>query len=295
MNILIWFLAFIGLIFIICCLVRFIISFTPRFLPEQDLGQKYSKGYALITGATDGIGLKIALKLISQGFDVHIVGLQTYQNIQLLSPNSKITYCDLSDPSKTAELCQWVEVYKPKLLIHAAGLCYPSYFHKVSSPQNYNQAFITSMVDLTSTFLRVRKSNGGIVFFSSQVSFFSNPYAALYAATKAYTEQFARALAIEYPQLDILVVLLGAVNRTGFFNHFPKFWAFKLIQYLGDDVDTAASLIFRTLGRFSSNDFGIYTFITRIGIGLLDSNIIDFFSKIITSPLRVDFDNAREI
>ncbi|EAY06988.1 oxidoreductase, short chain dehydrogenase/reductase family protein [Trichomonas vaginalis G3] len=277
-------------------MLRFVIAMLPRILPAQDLGAKYQKGYALITGGTDGIGLQIALKLVEQGFDVHIVGLKTEKLNQIqLTENSKISFCDLSDISVTNELCQWIETYQPKLLIHTAGFCYPSYFHKINNPHKYNQAFITSMVDLTAAFLKIRKTNGGIIFFSSQVSFFSNPYASLYAATKAYTEQFARALAIEYPKLDILVLLPGAVKRTAFFDHFPQFWAFKLIQLLGNDVESASSVVFRALGRFSSVDFGFYTYITRIGVGLLDANVIDQTSKFITAPLRPIFDNANNI
>ena len=209
----------------------------------------------------------------------------------MLPENSFLTICDLSEPENTKKLCDWIQTYQPKLLIHSAGFCEPYAFHLMKDPRKYNEAFISSMVDLTSAFLRVRKTNGGIVFFSSQVSFFSNPYASLYAATKAYTEQFARAIALEQPNLDILVVLPGAVNNTSFFDKFPKYWAFSLIQLLGNDVKTASSLIFRCLGRVSSIDFGIYTFATRIMISLLDSNIVDFFGKIVTFPLRKYFES----
>ena len=287
-----YFLAFIGFLFLFLIFIRFIITYLPRILPEQDLGKKYHKGYALITGGTDGIGLEISKKLIEQGFSVNIVGLQTdkIKNFEL-PENSILTICDLSEPENTKQLCNWIEIYQPKLLIHSAGYCEPYSFHLIKEPRKYNEAFISSMVDLTSTFLKVRKNNGGIVFFSSQVSFFSNPYASLYAATKAYTEQFARSIALEQPNLDVLVVLPGAVNNTSFFNKFPKYWAFSLIRLLGNDVKTASSIVFRSLGRVSSIDFGLYTFSTRIIISLLDSNIVDFFGKVVTYPLRKYFDS----
>ena len=292
LSLILYFLVFIGLIFIICVAIRFLIAYIPRILPEQDLAKKYHGGYALVTGGTDGIGLLIAKKLIKQGFSVHIVGLDAGKIQKNELPDGSIlTICDLSEKENTESLCKWITTYQPKLLIHSAGYCEPYSFHLLKDPRKYNEAFISSMVDLTSAFLKVRKSQGGIVFFSSQVSFFSNPYAALYASTKAYTEQFARALAIEHPKLDILGVLPGAVTNTSFFNKFPKYWAFSLIQLLGNDVETAASLIFRSLGRVSSLDFGIYTFLTRVIIGIVDSNIVDFCSKLVTLPLKKHFES----
>ena len=296
MNCFVCILAIIGLFFILTVAVRYLITYIPRILPEQNLFKKYKGGFALITGGTDGIGLEISRKLISQGFNVHIVGLETGKITQNQLPEGSIlTICDLSNKESNDQLCEWIINYQPKILVHAAGFCEPYAFNLIQNPRKYNDAFISSMVDLTSAFLKVRRSNGGIVFFSSQVSFFSNPYASLYAATKAYTEQFARAIAIENPSLDTLVVLPGAVNGTSFFNKFPKFWAFSLIQALGNDVKTAASLVFRSLGRVSSLDFGLYTFLTRISISMLDNNIIDLASKIVTRPLRKDFDGREQI
>ncbi len=55
---------------------------------------------------------------------------------------------------------------------------------------------------------------GGIIFLSSLVSFQGVPYAANYAATKAYIQSLAEALAIEFKPfgVDVLAAVPGPVD-----------------------------------------------------------------------------------
>jgi short-subunit dehydrogenase len=63
----------------------------------------------------------------------------------------------------------------------------------------------------------MQQKRGGIIFFSSLVAFQGVAYSANYAATKAYIQSFAEALAIELKPfgIDVLAVAPGPVE-SGF-------------------------------------------------------------------------------
>lgn len=267
--------------------MKFLIAILPFFLPEQNFVRKYGNKHAVITGGTDGIGLKIAKKLIRQGMNVYIIGQKTDLIRQDELPNgSKLYECDLSDQRSVHNICQWIYENHPSMLIHCAGSCIPQSFTLIENPSIYINAFISSLVELTSAYIKSRNKNGGIVFFSSQVSLFSSPFATLYAATKSFTAQFANSLSAEFPNLDVLCLFPGAVIDTSFFKYFPNHWYFNIIRFIGQKSDTIASLVFRSLGRIRLVDTGLLTYGTRIFTSFVDQNIINFAGQIAVSSLR---------
>jgi short-subunit dehydrogenase len=124
------------------------------------------------------------------------------------------------------------------------------------------------------------------VFISSQVSFWSSPFAALYAATKSFTLQFANSISAEYPGVDILCLAPGAVNQTSFFNRFPSHWYFNVVRRVGQLPTTVASIVFRALGRVRLLDTGILTLITRMVAALVDDNIVNRIGQCVVGSLR---------
>ena len=184
---------------------RLLISIIPHFFSKQNLNQKYQNNYAIITGGTDGIGLTISKELTKQGFIVYIIGKETNKlSLNDFNLGSKIHFCDLENHKNIEEICNWIELNHPSLLINASGLCIPSLFKEINNPSEYISAHISSLVEITQCFIKNHSKKSGIVFFSSQVSFWSNPFASLYASTKSFTDQFARSISIENPDIDIL-------------------------------------------------------------------------------------------
>lgn len=281
------FLLFVAIVTIFFISLKLIISILPFLFKEQNLKSKYGNGYAIITGGTDGIGLKITKKLISQGLNVYVIGLKTDLITQNdLPEGSFLVENDLSDPQFVQNVCSWISQNHPTLLVHCAGLCIPQSFASVENPSKYINTYISSLVEMTSSFIKARNKNGGIVFFSSQVAFFSSPFATLYAATKSFTGQFADSLSSEYPNLDILCLFPGAINNTSFFKYFPKYWYFDFIKLIGQNPDSLVSLMFRALGRIRLVDSGLLSYGTRIATSFLDQNIINFSGQIAVSPIR---------
>jgi short-subunit dehydrogenase len=280
-------LVFIAICALFCVALRLAIAIYPWLLREQNIYAKYDGGSVIITGGTDGIGLEIARKLIAQGANAYIVGLETDKiNQSELPSGSELVHADLGDPAVVGRMCSWIRANRPALLIHCSGSCVPSNFAECDAPRRYINSHISSLVELTSAFLNVRSSNGGIVFFSSQVAFWTSPFAALYAATKSFTAQFANSIAAEYPLIDVLCLFPGAVNGTSFFGSFPDHWYFTLIRMLGQSPKSVASLVLRALGRVRLLDCGILTLITRIVASFIDDNVINLAGQYAVRSLR---------
>lgn len=291
------FLFFIAVCVICCILIRiFSTSILPFLFREQNIVQKYGRGCAIVTGGTDGIGLQIAKKLMEQGMDVMIVGLKT-EKIQKrdLLQNSVLYECDLCEPAANDYLCDWISVNRPTLMVLAAGMCKVEHFDETYEPGEYIDAHIKSLVRLTSAFLKVRKGNGGLVFFSSQVSLIVSPFGTLYASSKAFIAQFANSLAAEYPNIDVLCLRPGAVVRTSFFNLSPDNWYIRFVQMIGNNPETIVSVVFKSLGRITMIDIGILTVITRLFVSFFDENIVKMIGRIAAIPLRKTVEKKKNI
>ena len=276
--------------------LRLLFCLVWTVLPEQNLTRKYGPGLAVVTGGTSGIGLEIARQLMGQGMRVMIVGLKTESvSDDILQNGSCVKRLDLGDKDGVRELCSAIEAEKPVLLVHCAGLCVPSLLVREKEPSKYVETYVSSLVELTTAFLRGRQSNGGIVFFASQVAFWCSPFAALYAATKSFTAQFATSVAAEYPGIDVLCLYPGAVNDTAFFDKFPNHWYFKVIRLIGQSAKSVASVVFRALGRVTMVDSGILAIASRLFLCFFDENLVNFAAKFATVNLRKQMEAKQEL
>ena len=287
-------LAAFAVLVLICVGLRVLISVVPAVLPEQNLRRKYGPGLAVVTGGTSGIGLEIARKLMGQGMRVMIVGLRT-EGVDALQNGSCVKRLDLGDRDSVRELCSVIEAEKPVMIVHCAGLCVPSLLVREQDPSKYVETYVSSLVELTTAFLRGRQSHGGIVFFASQVAFWCSPFAALYAATKSFTAQFATSVAAEYPGIDVLCLYPGAVNDTAFFDKFPNHWYFKVIRLIGQSAKSVASLVFRALGRVTMVDSGILAIASRLFLCCCDENVVNLAAKFATVNLRKEMEAKQDL
>jgi short-subunit dehydrogenase len=185
--------------------------------------------WALVTGASSGIGMALATELAQRGFHLMLCGRSIknmYSHFEHAGEGKiELDYFteDLSI-TKNVELLIQACADKPiGLAVLAAGFGSAGYFDQ-SELQNE-----LAMIDvnckaafqLAHHFAQRFKSinRGGIVFFSSIVAFQGTPFSANYGATKAYIQSLAEGLYDELkPQgIDVLAVAPGPVN-TGFAN-----------------------------------------------------------------------------
>ncbi len=186
--------------------------------------------YALITGATDGIGKDFVYELARQGFSLLLVGRRKEILESIRSDINKefgVTVEHLSlDLSKQADLEILIKNLGSKdigLAVLAAGFGSGGEFSKLPLDLELNMVDVNCKACVQLSHSLVNKFEGrkksGIILFGSLVGFQGAPFSATYSATKAFMQSFAEALYHEVKPtgIDVLSVAPGPVS-SGFGN-----------------------------------------------------------------------------
>ena len=194
---------------------------------KQHLKSKYGE-WAIVTGASSGIGLELATQLADAGFNL-IINARNNGKLksleQQLKPNHnieiKIVEADVSESTGIEKIIAASQHINIGLLINNAGYGTSGLFIDSSLHSEINMLRVNceAVLSLTHYFSQrfMQQKRGGIIFLSSLVAFQGVPYAANYAATKAYIQSFAEALTEELKPfgVDVLAVAPGPV-KSGF-------------------------------------------------------------------------------
>lgn len=192
------------------------------------LKQKYGN-WVLITGATSGIGKELALTFGEAGFNLVITGRREQLLADLgtqLFDSHQVEIIPLAgDLSKAEEVEKLIEEtsHLPLgIIILNAGFGTSGNFRDADIAEEVNMLELNckAVVKLAHHFthhILQDHRKGAIVLMSSMVSFQGVPYAAHYAATKAYVQTLGEGLAVELKPngIDVLCASPGPVN-SGF-------------------------------------------------------------------------------
>jgi len=187
-------------------------------------------GYALITGASKGIGKAIAFEMAANGFDL----LLTARSGQLLEEvareiksnfNVSIHFfpVDLSEPGAPAELASWCSKnnFQVNALVNNAGYTVWGLFENIplEDQMNMMQLNMNSMVALSHLFIPLLKKNrpAYILNVASTSAYQAIPSMTVYAASKAFVIIFTRGLQYELRDSGISVsCLIPGTTDTSF-------------------------------------------------------------------------------
>ncbi len=190
------------------------------------------QGYALITGASSGIGEEFARQLAARGWSLVLVArsqdrLEKVRG-ELMSAHMGIDVVaiplDLTAPGAPADLFQRTRAANldVDLLINNAGVGALGEFalldlNRVRRMIDLN---IVALVELAHLYLQpmMQRQRGAVIDIASVAGFSPLPYSALYAATKAFVLSFSQALFEEARQhgVHVMVVNPGS-TETNFF------------------------------------------------------------------------------
>jgi short-subunit dehydrogenase len=184
--------------------------------------------WALVTGSSSGIGLALATALAEAGLNVILHGRRAAELQRISSRLQESTHVQVETVSSdlsTEEGIQEVLLLssdKPiGLFVACAGFGTSGFFHEGMIEHEINMLRVNAeaLMVMTHHFSKrfIRQKRGGIILLSSLVGFQGVPYAAHYAATKAYVQSFGEALAVELKPfgVDVLTAAPGPV-ASGF-------------------------------------------------------------------------------
>lgn len=182
--------------------------------------------WALVTGASSGIGKEFAIQLAERGMNLVLVArrkslldgiaqsLRDAKGIQ-----TKTVDVDLSLPTATERLADATKGLEIGLLVNNAGAEMHGPFldqDPVLGPGLVELHVVTPMrmAHYYGGLMRQR-GRGGILFVSSTTGFGGTPYLATYSATKAYLLNFGESLYYELKKHNIdVTVLVPGITRT---------------------------------------------------------------------------------
>lgn len=175
----------------------------------------------LITGASDGIGMELARRYAPQADRLLLVGRRPLDGLDPQLFNAD-TYCrcDLALPEASACISDFVAasgLVTLDLLIHnaALGAYGPVAEQSPATIQELLAVNVRAPIALSHTLLPwLRPGGGQLVFISSVAAVLPAADYAVYAASKAALEGFARSLRSEYGSTLTVQVIRPGATRT---------------------------------------------------------------------------------
>mmetsp|Transcript_4194 Transcript_4194/g.6020 ORF Transcript_4194/g.6020 Transcript_4194/m.6020 type:complete len:327 (-) Transcript_4194:59-1039(-) len=223
--------------------------------------------WAVVTGATDGIGKEYAMAFAKQGMSVVLIS-RTESKLQDVAKEIKEKYpkvetkyvvCDYSnfDEKARGKVNDAIKDLDVGVLVNNVGVSYryPLFFHELSNEEvaalmEMNVNSTTWMTKMVIGGMAERK-RGAIVNLSSGSAMYTMPLLAEYSGAKSFLEKFSRALNAEYKskgvtcqcQIPFYVATKLAKMRKSMMVPTPKEYVALAIKWVGQS-DAVASPFF---------------------------------------------------
>ncbi len=290
-----WYLALVlGLLSLGTMIIHQIIQLVLlHVFPAKNFKRDYGD-WALVTGASSGIGKAIAARLASQGVNVVIVGLpdkmlsETITELRDKYPSVTFRECPCNlgatDPreymDKIIEATRDIEV---RIVFNNAAFINFGFFLDIDIERMRANMICnaSSSIEITHHFGKlmlfmkpnpVSKKKGIVCFTSSCGSYLASPTAMLYGPTKAFLSNFGASFAAENydTNIDTLVVHPGPV-ATNFYKHSAGMPTIEATAKVAVGAEAVVDCFFAGAGRVCVFEQGSLT----VGFKIL-TKILDF-------------------
>lgn len=247
--------------------------------------------FAIITGASKGIGKCIAEELAARGIDVLLIA-RSESVLKALSTklaadykvNAKYLAIDLAEKDAVQKIKEWCSEnkYEVSILVNNAGYGLSGNFEKYTAADHAEmmQVNMNVPVELCHAFLPALKANSPscILNVASSAAYQAVPGLTVYAASKAFVLSFSRGLHQELKGTGVSVTCVcpGATD-TGFVDRAQaKDKARRLAEKVNMTPESVAKTAVKAM--FSKRAEVIPGFINKVGAvitWLLPKNIVE--------------------
>jgi short-subunit dehydrogenase len=188
-----------------------------------------SKGTALVTGASSGIGAELATLCAAGGYDLVLVARSAGKLEELAARLSRThgiaarpLAADLADPAAAQAIYDQTRGDTIEILINNAGFGVLGPYAETdwAADARLLQVNLVALAHLTKLYLpeMVRRRSGRILNVGSTAAFVPGPFMSTYYASKAFVVSFSHAIANEVKGTGVTVtVLCPGPTVTGFF------------------------------------------------------------------------------
>jgi uncharacterized protein len=187
--------------------------------------------YALITGASTGIGYELAKVAASDGFNLIIIARNQTKLERVktqiekeFSVKVQVIASDLGDKQSPKKIFDTVEKngWPVEVLINNAGFANNGRFDEIDwqKEQDQIQVNVATLVEMCHLFIpkMIQNKTGKILNIASIAGYLPGPFMATYYATKSFVKSFSIALNQELKDQGVSVsVLCPGPTKTEFF------------------------------------------------------------------------------
>ena len=199
-------------------------------MSERNVPEEMNEKFAIVTGASSGIGYELAAQFAQHGYDLLIVSKgdgisQAAEDLRALGTHIESMQCDLASFEGVEQFYERIEsMGRPvNVAVLNAGVGVDGKFTETSLDEEINliNLNVIGTVHLAKkiTQAMVNRAQGGRLLITSSVaSLAPGPYMAIYNASKAFVQSFAEALHYELKENGITVTaLMPDATDTNFF------------------------------------------------------------------------------
>lgn len=178
--------------------------------------------WAIITGASSGIGVEFAHQIAAKGLNIVLVArrkqlLESLANVLIdkYHISCKVVEADLSKDGFQFDILDATKDLEIGLLVNNAGMNCEGDFYRGNLDRNLQMLSLNTKAPFVLAYefgkQFISRKKGGIIFTSSISAFNAHPYLSHYAATKAYILSLAESMNYEFKDknVDVIAVCPG--------------------------------------------------------------------------------------
>jgi uncharacterized protein len=220
------------------------------------MSQTMTRPFAVVTGASSGIGYELAKQFAQNGFDLLVTATDSKINeaaqvLQQTGVTVETMQTDLATYDGVEKLYSQIEARSVDAIAINAGVGVAGEFIQTDLQEEINliELNVVSTVHLAKRVIKdmVNRGRGKVLFTSSIASQAPGPFQAVYAASKAFVQSFSEAIRNELKDTGVTVTaLMPGATETNFF-HRSGLNDTKVGQVKKDDPAEVARMGFEAL------------------------------------------------